>query len=281
MSILIIYLYLCRANTIIMDSLTIRISRDRIIFASYDRLRNMLPDYVVCPNNPDISLNANVHQAIKGTEMAQQDYNFVDVFTDEPTLLVPLKEFEEDDINDIYFYNFPSLKERSRAYYDTLPYLNAVLLFSADRDMSNTLSDYFPVAKFPSCLTALMRQYVARYPFSATLPRLYCYLCERKLTLVVVQHGALQFANTFNIHNPKDSLYYIAGIAQRFGLSAAGEPVYVSGYGAEAADLADSLGKINLKAFFMDDNEELSHHPIAKIAEFPYDLKVHLLRAYE
>ena len=77
-----------------MDSLTIRVSRNRIIFATYDRLRNMLPDYSVCPNNPDISLNANVHQAIKSTEIAQHDYNFVDIFTDEPTLLVPLKEFD-------------------------------------------------------------------------------------------------------------------------------------------------------------------------------------------
>jgi len=264
-----------------MDSLTIRVSRDRIIFASYDRLRNMLPDYAVCPNNPDISLNANVHQAIKATDMAQQDYDFVDIFTDEPTLLVPLKEFDEDDAADIYYFNFPSLKGRSKVCYDTLPYLNALLLFSIDRDAGNTLTDYFPAAKFHSNLTALMRQYVARYPFSSTLPRLYCYLCEGKLTLVVVEQGKLHFANTYNIHNPADSLYFIAGIAQRFGLSADGERVYVSGFGPEAATLAESLGKIGLNAFFMDDNEELSHHPIAKIEEFPYDLKVHLLKAYE
>ena len=264
-----------------MDSLTIRISRDRIIFATYDRLRNMLPDYVVCPNTPDISLNANVHQAIKSTEMAQQDYNFVDIFVDEPTLLVPLKEFEEEDGNDIYYFNFPSMKGRTKVYYDTLPYLNALLLFSADRDVANTLVDYFPAAKFHSHLTALMRLFVARYPFSSTQPRLYCYLCEGKLTLVVVEEGKLQFANTFNIHNPNDSLYYIAGMAQRFGLSSDGERVYVSGYGPEAAELAGAIGKINLNAFFMDDSEELSHHPIAKITEFPYDLKVHLLKAYE
>ena len=55
----------------------------------------------------------------------------------------------------------------------------------------------------------------------------------------------------------------------------------MSGFGPEAASLAQNLDKINLNAFFMDDNEELSHHPIAKIEEFPYDLKVHLLKAYE
>ena len=264
-----------------MDSLTIRVSRNRIIFATYDRLRNMLPDYSVCPNNPDISLNANVHQAIKSTEIAQHDYNFVDIFTDEPTLLVPLKEFDEDDAADFYYYNYPSLKARSKVYYDTLPYLNALLLFSMDRDASNTFSDYFPSAKFHSNLTALMRQYVARYPFSSTLPRLYGYLCEGRLTLVVVEQGKLQFANTYDIHNPADSLYFIAGIAQRFNLNADGERVYVSGFGPEAASLAQNLNKINLNAFFMDDNEELSHHPIAKIEEFPYDLKVHLLKAYE
>ena len=98
---------------------------------------------------------------------------------------------------------------------------------------------------------------------------------------MVVEQGKLQFANTYDIHNPADSLYFIAGIAQRFNLNADGERVYVSGFGPEAASLAQNLDKINLNAFFMDDNEELSHHPIAKIEEFPYDLKVHLLKAYE
>lgn len=264
-----------------MDSLTIRISSDRIIFATYDRLRNMLPDYAVCANNPDISLNANTHQAIKGTPMAQQDYNFVDIFTDGPTLLVPLKEFDEDDVSDLYYYNYPTLRGRTKVYYDTLPYLNALLLFSMDRDVSNTLLDYFPVAKFHCHLTALIRQWVARYPFSSSLPRLYCYLCEGKLTLIVVEQAKLQFVNTYTIHNPADSLYYIAGIAQRFGLSADGERTYVGGYGPEAVNLANSLERIKLNAFYMDDSEELSHHPIAKIDEFPYDLKVHMLKAYE
>ena len=98
---------------------------------------------------------------------------------------------------------------------------------------------------------------------------------------MVVEQGKLQFANTYDIHNPADSLYFIAAIAQRFNLNADGERVYVSGFGPEAASLAQNLDKINLNAFFMDDNEELSHHPIAKIEEFPYDLKVHLLKAYE
>ena len=263
-----------------MDSLTVRISRDRIIFVSYDRLRNLLPDYVVYTNNPDISLNANLHQAIKGTALAQQDYQFVDIFADEPTLLVPLKEFEEEDAVDMYYFNYPSLRERTRVYYDTLPYLNTLLLFCMDRDVVNTLSDYFPVAKFHSHLTALLRQWVGRYPFSLIQPRMYAYLCEGRLTLVVVSEGKLMFANTYNIHNPADSLYYISAIAQRFGLSADGERVYICGYGNEARRLADSMDKINLNAFFMDDAEELSRHPVAAIDDFPYDLKVQLLKAY-
>lgn len=264
-----------------MDSLTIRISSKRIIFATYDRLRNMMPDYVVCNNNPDISLNANAHQAIKSTPMAQQDYNFVDIFTDGPTMPVPLSEFDEDDVPELFYFNFPSLKGRTKVYYDTLPYLNALLLFSMDRDVSNTLLDYFPSAKFRSNLTALIRQWVARYPFSSSLPRLYCYLCEGKLTLVVVKQAMLEFVNTYDIHNPNDSLYYIASIAQRFGVTANGERIYVSGFGHEAEELAKNMDRIKLNAFYIVDSEELSQHPIAKIDEFPYDLKVHMLRAYE
>lgn len=273
-----------------MDTLTIRISAGCIIMANYDRLSSMQPDYEIYTNNPDISLNANLHQAVRSLAIAGKDYGYVEVLTDQPTVLVPLKEFDEDDIDEIYHFNYPDSQTHTKVYYDTLPYLNALLLFAVDKDVSSTVSDYYPVAKFHSIYTALIRQYVARYPYSSTQPRLYCYLCEQQLTLVVVEQAMLKFINTYTIHNPADCLYYIAGIAQRTGISVAPKDentdmnigrVYVSGYGPEARTLADELPKIGLRPFYMDDNEELSHHPIAKIEEFPYDFKVHLLRAYE
>lgn len=263
-----------------MNSLTIRISHDRIIFANYDRLQNLVPEYEVYTNNPDISLNANVCQAIKMIGLGQGDYNFVDVYIDSQTTLVPLNEFEEEYIDDIFFYNFPSLRQRNKVFYDTLPYLNALLLFTADKDVVRTLRDYFPGVKFHSTLTALVIQYAARYPYTATTPRIYCYLCENQLTTIVINSGKLAFMNTYKIHNPNDALYFLNSVAERVGYEHNQERIYIGGDQQASAKLIDNLPKINMQGRLMDDRQELSNHPISKIADFPYDFKVVLLKAY-
>lgn len=263
-----------------MTTLSIRISEERIIFCAYERLRNIMPEYEIYSNNPNISLNANIHEAVKRVSLAKGEYNNVEIYCNGGATLVPLREFEEEDAADLFFFNFPDLKQRHKVFYDTLPYLNTLLLFSQDKDVCNSLRDYFPLCKFHSTMTVLLLQFVSRYPFSLQKPRLYCYVCEHRLWTVVVKEARLQFLNSYVLHNNADALYYIAAIAERLGITPQGEKVWVSGNPAEAKYLADNLGKIHLNTFLMDDAEELSHHPVSAIEEFPYDLKVVLLKAY-
>lgn len=263
-----------------MNSLTIRISHNRIIFTNYDRLQNLVPEYDVYNNNHDISLNANITQAIRQMGLQQGDYNFVDVYVDEPATLAPLNEFEEEYDDDIYFYNFPELASRHKVFYDTLPYLNALLLFSADKDVVRTLRDYFPGVKFHHTLTALVIQYASRYPYTATTPRIYCYVCEEKLSTIVISGGKLQFMNTYRIHNPNEALYYLNSVAERVNYADNKERIYIGGDPKPAKEMMGNLSKINMQGFLMDDQQELSNHPVSKINDFPYDFKVVLLKAY-
>lgn len=263
-----------------MTTLSIRISQQRIIFCAYERLRNMMPEYEIFDNNPNISLNANLHEAAKTVALAKGEYNNVEAYTDGPATLVPLREFEEEDAGDLFFFNFPSLKQRHKVFYDTLPYLNTLLLFSEDKDVCRSLRDYFPLCKLHSTMTSLILQFVSRYPFSLSRPRMYCYVCDRRLWLLVVEEAKLKYLNSYVLHNDADALYYIAAVARRMGITPQGERVWISGTTREAGTLADSLHKIRLVPFLMDDAEELSHHPVSVISEFPYDLKVVLLKAY-
>lgn len=260
-----------------MNSLTIRISHDHIIFTNYDRLQNLVPEYDVYNNNHDISLNANIALAIRTMGLQQGDYNFVDAYVDEPSTLVPLSEFEEEYVDDIFFYNFPALASRHKVFYDTLPYLNALLLFSADKDVVHTLREYFPGVKIHHTLTSLIIHYASRYPYTSTSPRIYCYLCENKLSVVVINGGKLQFTNTYPLHNPNEALYYLNNIAQRIDYAPDKEPIYISGNPKQTKEMADNLHRINMQGFIMDDRQEFSNHPISKISDFPYDLKVALL----
>ncbi len=263
-----------------MNTLTIRLSRQRIIFCTYNRLVDRMPDYEVYGNDPGISLNANIHKAIRTSTLAQEAYDTVEVYCTEPTTLVPLREFEEEYAADIFFFNYPSLKQSNKVFYDALPYLNAILVFSLDKGVCHSLREAYPQARFHSTLTSLVLQHASRYPFQATGPRLYCYANEDKLTLTVIKDGQINFMNTYTLHHSADALYYIASVAKMHGVATSGENLLVCGDKDLAADIAGNLGKIGRNGFLMKDAEELSHHPLSEIEQFPYDFKVLLLKAF-
>lgn len=263
-----------------MNTLTIRLSSRHIIFCTYNRLVNQMPSYEVYDNDPDISLNANIHKAIKSSVMARNTYSFVEVYCAEPATLVPLKEFEEEDANDIYFFNYPSLRQSNRVFYDTLPYLNAILVFSIDKGVCHSLKEFYPQVKFHCTLTSLVLQHASRYPFQISSPRLYCYVNEGRLTTTVIKDGQLRFMNSYTLHHTTDALYYIACVARQEGILPNGEDLLICGDKDMTTGIAANLDKIGQRGFLMKDSEELSHHPLSEIEQFPYDLKVQLLKAF-
>lgn len=263
-----------------MNTLTIRLSSRHIIFCTYNRLVNQMPSYEVYDNDPDISLNANIHKAIKSSVMARNTYSFVEVYCAEPATLVPLKEFEEEDANDIYFFNYPSLRQSNRVFYDTLPYLNAILVFSIDKGVCHSLKEFYPQVKFHCTLTSLVLQHASRYPFQISNPRLYCYVNEGRLTTTVIKDGQLRFMNSYTLHHTTDALYYIACVARQEGILPNGEDLLICGDKDMTTGIAANLDKIGQRGFLMKDSEELSHHPLSEIEQFPYDLKVQLLKAF-
>lgn len=263
-----------------MNTLTIRLSSRHIIFCTYNRLVNQMPSYEVYDNDPDISLNANIHKAIKSSVMARNTYSFVEVYCAEPATLVPLKEFEEEDANDIYFFNYPSLRQSNRVFYDTLPYLNAILVFSIDKGVCHSLKEFYPQVKFHCTLTSLVLQHASRYPFQISSPRLYCYVNEGRLTTTVIKDGQLRFMNSYTLHHTTDALYYIACVARQESILPNGEDLLICGDKDMTTGIAANLDKIGQRGFLMKDSEELSHHPLSEIEQFPYDLKVQLLKAF-
>ena len=263
-----------------MNTLTIRLSSRHIIFCTYNRLVNQMPSYEVYDNDPDISLNANIHKAIKSSVMASNTYSFVEVYCAEPATLVPLKEFEEEDANDIYFFNYPSLRQSNRVFYDTLPYLNAILVFSIDKGVCHSLKEFYPQVKFHCTLTSLVLQHASRYPFQISSPRLYCYVNEGRLTTTVIKDGQLRFMNSYTLHHTTDALYYIACVARQEGILPNGEDLLICGDKDMTTGIAANLDKIGQRGFLTTDSAELSHHPLSEIEQFPYDLKVQLLKAF-
>ena len=116
-----------------MDTLYLRVGMREMWFAAGNGSRGDEFEVRRVAFKPDVSLNVNVHEALQTEPLAKGTYQSVHALCEGRATLVPLSEFDEDDCEDLYFFNFPGVRQRLRVLYDALPHQNAVLLFGTSK----------------------------------------------------------------------------------------------------------------------------------------------------
>ena len=95
--------------------LIMRIGRSSLSFTIPDPADKERPlrfePYVV---KGGISMAANLREALKTATLPSADFRRVQVVLDTPSMLVPIEQFEEDAMNDLYAYTFASSQEPRR-----------------------------------------------------------------------------------------------------------------------------------------------------------------------
>lgn len=107
-----------------------RIGRNTLSFALPDPTDKDRPlryePYVV---KGGISMAANLREALKSATLPSERVRRVQVVLDTPSMLVPIEQFEEDTINELYAYTFAPSEEQRKVLFNVLPDLKAVCLF--------------------------------------------------------------------------------------------------------------------------------------------------------
>ena len=80
---------------------------------------------------PQASFTMNLREACDTEALLQGPAPDTQIIVCGETTLVPMAAFQEEEVEDIYNFCFPSEQPR-RIFFDTLPRANAVLLFSLD-----------------------------------------------------------------------------------------------------------------------------------------------------
>ena len=262
------------------DTLYIRISGSEMIFARYDHLRRQTVNYVVYQVKPDISLNANVHAAIAQVALTRGDFNYVRVLMEGPATLVPLSEFEEDLTEDLYFFNFSGNRRRLRVFYDTLPHLNAVLLFAADKDVCHTLEETFPNILFQSAETPLLLHFASCSRTAASCGRFLVSLSHGRMSFSAFHNGKIELYNSYALHHLRDASYYILQAMHLWGFRQETDELYLGGDRVMAEQLSADLQAYVNHLSLLKAEEEFNTNVAALQKALPYDLVTLLLRAY-
>lgn len=138
--------------------LTIRIGKNTLSFTLLDMTSQEQPviyePYIV---KGGISMAANLREALKTVNLSAADMHRVQVLLDTPSTLVPIDEFEEEEIEDLLNHVFPATQEPRTALFNVLPDLKAVCLFAVNKDLRGVICDQFADVQFIHAMTPVWR----------------------------------------------------------------------------------------------------------------------------
>lgn len=258
-------------------SLYLRISDNEICFAKYDSVQSAVFEFEKYHVRPQVSLTVNLREAMENISLLKEKYDEVQVFVNSPVTLVPLAEFQEEDVEKTYKYCF-SKNENKRIFYDTVPAANLVLLSALDTATCRTLEDTFGGIRYMASLAPLL-QHFANKAIDEQMPkRSFVYVHDGIIDVCAFDETRLLALNSYKVTSLSDADYYIFNFLRHLSLSLEDTPLYVVGEDALSQPLAAELELYASKVYTINPAADFNRHVIAVTEGVPYDMMCGLLK---
>ena len=165
-------------------TLSIRLSADGFSFSIYNPLTDNDFCFVPHPVNTGYSMTANLKDMLTKTEALKYPYKRVNILYDSPRFTpVPLELFEDEQMDTIFYHNFPKAKGNNEIVLcNVLGRSNVVILFAMDKHTHLLLTEHFPTARFFSTASPLT-EYLARKSRLGNSRKLYTYIREQEMEI--------------------------------------------------------------------------------------------------
>ena len=257
-------------NLAIKQRLTIRIGRGTLSFAMpQEQGKDIVYEPFVVKSG--VSMSANLREAFRQADLLLQAPSRVRVSIDSDVLLVPIETFNENDIETLHNHAFPR-QEQDAMYYNVLPDLNAVAVFSMNRDLRLVVDDHFQDVRLITAISPVWRHLHQR-SFTGSRQKLYGYFHENRLEVFGFQQNRFRFSNSFDAVRTKDSIYYLLYIWNQLQLDAKHDELHLVGEIPEQEQLLDELKHYVEKVYVINPAADFNNHPVTQIKGMPYDLQ--------
>ena len=247
--------------------LVIRISRGRLSFSTADGSDVLYEDYAL---NSSISMAANLREALRTLPMLEDRFERVLVMVDTPTLMVPTNEFHEADAETLYRHAFTG-QEQQQVMHTVLPDLNAVVLFSVQKDLRNVIEDNFSDVRYTAAVAPVWRHLHQR-SYTGQHQKLFGYFHDRQLEVFSFAQNRFKFCNAFTVNNPNDALYYLLAVWKQLSMEAEHDELHLAGDIAERDQLLEEAQRFVKRVFYINPAGEFNRAPVSQIKGIPYDL---------
>jgi hypothetical protein len=252
--------------------IVIRIGRNSLSFTMLDATDTVSPivfePYVV---KAGISMAANLREALRSDFLTNTAINRVDVLLDTPQTLVPIEQFEEEDIKTIFNHTFPGGLEQCIVHYNVLPDLKAVCLFAINKDLHNVINDQYEHVQYIQSMTPVWHHLHQR-SFTGHRNKLYAYFHGKRLDLFSFQQNRFKFCNSFEASHAYDALYFLLYVWKQLHLEAEHDELHIVGNIPDEAWLVQELKRYLRNAYVINPVADFQQAPATGIAGMPYDL---------
>ncbi|MDO4161096.1 MAG: DUF3822 family protein [Prevotellaceae bacterium] len=264
-------------NTIIKKPrLTIRIGQQSLSFSAVNTAqanRIVFEPYTV---KSGISMAANLREAFKEIDLQRSGWQRAMVLIDSPVLMMPVDEFNEN--NKETLYNHAITDHQNDAILSTvLPSLNAVAVYSINKDLKLVIDDNFSDVRFLHVCVPVWNHFYRR-SFTGVRQKLYVYFHDKKFDVFCFQQNRFKFTNSFNSDLAPDVVYFVLNIWKQLAFDNKRDELHLVGTLPDKENLVQELRSFIQNVYVINPKAEFNRSPITEIKDLPYDLMTYFVK---
>lgn len=256
--------------------LRIRVSSHSLSFAVLDHTSANKVAFEPYTVKSGMSMAANLREAFKESELLNRGYRRVEICLDTPVMLVPLQEFSEETAETYYQHTFDSVK-KDVVLTSVLPTLNAVAVYSINKDLRLVIEDNFADVRF-SHVSQPVWSYMHNRSHTGIQRKLYAYFHDKSVEVFSFDKHRFRFHNTFDANSSRDAIYYIMYAWKQLAFDNRADELYVCGNSDETDFMMTTIRKYLQRAFVINASAEFNRAPITQIKGVPFDTVVLFIR---
>jgi hypothetical protein len=255
----------------------IRIGKHSLSFTQQDATNKQRPivfePYVA---KSGVTMAVNLRESLK-SNFVPAEIRSAQVLIDTPSVLVPIEQFEESEMEAIYNYTFPTKEEQRTILYNVLPNLKSVSLFATNKDLHGVLTDRFDEVQFILAIQPVWHHLHQR-SFTGHRSKLYGYFHGKSLSIFSFQQNRFKFCNTFEASHTNDALYFLLYVWKQLRLEAEHDELHIVGDFPEQDELIKELKRYLQNAYIINPKADFLQAPATKVEGLPYDLMTLLVK---
>ena len=256
--------------------LTIRIGRHTLSFSAVDA--NNANGIVFEPYTvrSGISMAANLREAFKEIDLAANGWSRAMVLIDSPVLMMPVDEFR-DNLKETLYRHAIMGHDGETVMSVVLPSLNAVAVYSINKDLKLVLDDHFSDVRFTH-VCAPVWEHLYRRSFTGVRQKLYAYFHDKRLDVFSFQQNRFRFTNSFDTNLVPDAVYFMLNVWKQLAFDNRRDELHLVGELPERDALTQELRSFIKNVYVINPKAEFNRAPITGINNLPYDLMTYFMK---